>query len=108
MGGKICFVFFAFTEAAALRPSVLRFSICMRPDSHTQLPLSAPFFVFVSSFFPLFVSLEVLIFPSIFVPLPFSLCMKSTAYVFFFWMVFFYPVTTGWIFFIILCENSAM
>ena len=28
-----------------------RSSICMRPESHTQLPLSASFFVFVSSFF---------------------------------------------------------
>ena len=32
------FVFFAFTEAAALRSIVLRSSICMHPDSHTQLP----------------------------------------------------------------------
>ena len=37
-----CFVLFrfrlfAFTEAAALRSVVLRSSICMRPDSHTQL-----------------------------------------------------------------------
>ena len=30
--------------------------------------------------------------------LPFSLCMESTPYVFPFRMVFFYLVTTGWIF----------
>ena len=39
-----------------------------------------------------------LYFPSIFVPFPFSLCMESTSYVFPFRMVFFYLVTTGWIF----------
>ena len=35
-----CFVFVLFlffTEAAALRSIVLRYSICMHPDSHTQL-----------------------------------------------------------------------
>ena len=46
-------------------------------------------------------------FPSILVPLPFSLCMESTPYVFAFRMVFFYLVTTGWIFDISLCENSS-
>ena len=57
------FVFLAFSEAAVLRSIVLRSSICMRPDSHAQLPLSSSFFVFVS--------LEMSLFPSIFVPLPF-------------------------------------
>ena len=38
------------------------------------------------------------LFPSIFVPLPFFLCTESTSYVFPFRMVFFYIVTTGWIF----------
>ena len=46
------------------------------------------------------------LFPSIVVPLPFSLRMESTSYVFLIRMVFFYSVTTGWIFYIILCENS--
>ena len=41
-----------------------------------------------------------------FVPLPFSPCMESTSYVLSFRMVFFYLVTTGWIFDISLCENS--
>ena len=37
-----------------------------------------------------------------FVRLPFYLCMKSASYVFSFRIVFFYLVTTGWIFYIIL------
>ena len=38
------------------------------------------------------------LFSSIFVQLPFSLCMESgTSYVFLFRIVFFYLVTTGWI-----------
>ena len=42
-----------------------------------------------------------------FVPLfPLSLCMESTSYVLSFRMVFFYLVTTDWIFDILLCENS--
>ena len=50
------FHLFAFTEAAALRSIVLRSSICVRPDSHTQLPnnclrpfsfLLLPFFCFL-------------------------------------------------------------
>ena len=46
---------------------------------------------------PFFVSLEVSLFPSTFVPLPFSLCMEITPYVFPFGMVFFYLVIMGWI-----------
>ena len=76
------FRLYIFTEAAALRSIVLRSSICMRPDSHTC------FFLF-----PFF--LETSLFTSIFVPLPFSLCMESTSHVFLFQMVFFYLVTTG-------------
>ena len=67
-----------------------------------SLPLSASFFVSISfSFF----SLEMSLCPSIFVPLPFSLSMESTSYFFSFRMVFFYLLTTGWIFDISLCEN---
>ena len=44
-------------------------------------------------------------FPSIFVPLPFSLCLGSTAYVFPFRVMFFYLVTRGWIIDITLGEN---
>ena len=46
------------------------------------------------------------LFPSIFFPFPFSLCMESTPYVFPFGMVFFYITTTGWIIYFSLCENS--
>ena len=43
----------------------------------------------------------------IFVPLSVSACMESASYVLSFRMVFFYLVTTGWIFDIsLLCENS--
>ena len=46
-------------------------------------------------------------FPSIFCTIAtFSLFIESTLYVFSFQMVFFYLVTTGWIFDIILCESS--
>ena len=71
-----CFVFrlHAFVEAAALRSIVLRYA-------------GAP--IATSRFF----------FPSVFnVPFPLSLCMESTSYVLSFRMVFFYLVTTGWIF----------
>ena len=40
------------------------------------------------------------------VPLLFSLCTESTSYVLSFRMVFFYLVTTGWIFDISFCDNS--
>ena len=91
-----------------MRPSFNRSSICMRPGSHTQLPNNClrSFFIIVSSFF---VFLEVSLFPSILVPLPFSLCTESTgtSYVFPFRMMFFYLVTTGWISDIdIICESS--
>ena len=68
-----------------------------QPHAVTQ-QLSAFFFVFLS-----FLSLEMSLFPSIFVPLLFSLCMESTSHVFFppsGWC-FFYLVTTGSIFLII-------
>ena len=45
-------------------------------------------------------------FPSIFVPLPFYFCIESISYIFLFRMVFFYLVTTGWLFDLNLCENS--
>ena len=75
----------------------------MRPDSHTQLPnnLSGSFFRF---YFFLFVGLfgdvafsEYLLYYYL---LPFSLInsVESTSYVFSSRMVFFYLVTTGWIF----------
>ena len=45
-----------------------------------------------------FVSLEMSLFQSTFVPLPFCLCMESTSYGFPFRVISFYLVTTGWIF----------
>ena len=45
-------------------------------------------------------------FSEYFFPLPFSLCMESTPYVFPFRMVFFCLTTTGWIVYFNLCENS--
>ena len=77
---SVCFifVFFVFAEDAVLRSIVLRSSICMRSDSHTQLPLSA------SVLFYVFLSLGILLFPSIFVPLlvPLSLCNGECVCVF--------------------------
>ena len=83
------FVFYAFLEAAALRSIVLRYA-------------GAPIATRVSfSFFGDVASSEYF-----FVPFSLSLCMESTSYVLSFRMVFFYLVTTGWIFYISLCENS--
>ena len=72
------FVYFAFTEAAVLRPIVYRSSICMRPDSHIQLALPASFFVFVS--------LENVVFSEYFRTI--TVLLERTSYVFFFWMGF--------------------
>ena len=87
-----CFRLFTFIEAAPF-PS----SMCMRPDSHTCSYLTTVCVLTVCfSFF--FFSLEMSLFPSIFVPLPFSLCMESTLYLarfFLFRIMFFYLVTTG-------------
>ena len=93
----LCFVLlrfrlYAFIETAAHRSIVLR---------HAGAPIATR----VSLFFIPFVCLEMmLLFPSNFfvVPLPFSLCiLESTSSVFPFRTVFFYLVTTSWIFDII-------
>ena len=71
-------------KPAALRSIILGSSICMRPDVYTQLlPNNClrPFVVFVSSFFCFFLW-RCRFFRVFFVPLPFSLCMESTSYVF--------------------------
>ena len=83
------FRLYAFVEAAALRPIVLRYA-------------SAPIATRVS--FP-FLG-DVAFFESFVVPFPLSLCMESTSYVLSFMSVFFYLVTTSWIFDVTLCENS--
>ena len=84
----LCFVFrlYAFVDAAALRSIVLRYAgapIATRACFFGRCRFSRVFFV---SF-------------------PLSLCMESTSYVLSFRMVFFYLVTTGWIFYSSLCEN---
>ena len=83
----VCFVLlrfrlYDFVEAAALRSIVLRYA---SPPIATRL-----FFFF---FF-----LDVAFSEYFFVPFPLSLCMESTSYVLSCRMVFFYLVTTGWIF----------
>ena len=92
----VCFVLLrsrlhAFVEAAALRSIFLRYA---------GAPIATCVFLFFwrcrfFRFFCLF-----------FVPFPLSLCMEGTSYVLSFLMVFFYLVTTGWIFDTSLCENS--
>ena len=91
------FYLFVFTEAAALRSVVLRSSICMRPDSQTQLPNNClrPFsflLLWRCRFFRADLCCRFL-FAS------WRVCMESTSYVFPFRMVFFYLVTTGWNFY---------
>ena len=61
--------------------------ICRRSDSRACFFLFFLLLIWRYSFFRVF-----------FIPLPFSLCMESTPYVLSFWVVFFYIVTTGWIF----------
>ena len=83
---------YAFVEAAAFRLIVLRYA---------GAPIATRVFILF-----LFgeVAFSVFVF---FLPLPFSLCLESTSYVLSFKMlVFFYLVTTGWIFDISSCENS--
>ena len=89
------------------RSSFFKMHTLRQPHAVTLVSLSASFSVFVSSFFWFFGD-TVSLFPCIFVPLPFSPCMESTSYryVFSFRMMFFYLVTTGWIFDMRLCENS--
>ena len=88
------FRLYAFVEATALsfnRPSIRR-----RSDSHMC------FF-----FFFLVVYLEMSLFPSIFCTISaFSLYRRVRRTFFLSGWCFFYFVTTGWIFYISLCENS--
>ena len=109
----VCFVFvsfssFAFTEAAALRLVVLRSSICMRPDNHTQLPNTCLCSFCCHFCFFLFLFLwRCHVFRIFLNRYRFSRCMEITSYVFSFQMVFFYLMTMGWIFDIsLLCDNS--
>ena len=91
----VCFVLVRFSSLCfrlSRGPSFSRPSMCRHSDSHTY------FFFFLGGgggrcrFFRVF--------------FPLSLCMESTSYVLSYRMVFFYLVTTCWIFYISLCENS--
>ena len=89
------FRFCAFVEAAALCSIVLR---------HEGVPIATRV-SFFSFFFPV-VYLEMSLYSeNFFVPFSLSLYRESPSYVLFFRMVFFYLVTTGWIFDISLYEN---
>ena len=70
---------FAFSEAAALRSIVLRYA-CAPTATHNYLTAVCVLLRFC--FFLFLASLEISLFTSIFVPLPFFLCMESTSYVF--------------------------
>ena len=78
------FRIFAFIEAAALCSIVLRYA-CAPTVTRSYLTSACVLFRFIYLFF---VSLEISLFPSTFVPLPYSLCMESTSYVFLFRMIF--------------------
>ena len=109
---------FGFLVILSLKPRsfvllffVLRYA-CTPTATCSYLTTSYVYFVttvcvlFRFCFFLFFVSLEMSLFPSIFVPLPFSLYIESTPYVSFLPDGVFYLVTTGWIFGISLCESS--
>ena len=105
-----CFRFFAFTEATAFR-SFNRSSICMNPDSHTQLPKLLPASLYVLNkyiyiyIFPFFF-FEAVFFPSVFCTIN-VLSSYGEYVVVFFRVVFFYLITTAsWIFDTSLCDNS--
>ena len=95
----LCFRFrrFAFAEAVALRSSVLYASVCMRPDSHTQLPNNY-LRTFSFLFLTFFLSWRCRFFRVFLYHYRF-LCMESTSYGFPLRIAFFYLVTTGWVFF---------
>ena len=78
----------------------------MRPDSHTQLPITTT--VLLPFFFCFFGYIAFFSESIFYAPLPFPLCMEleCTLYVLSFRMVFFYLVTTGWIFDVSLRNNS--
>ena len=98
------FVFFLSLKPRPLVQSLFVLRYACTPTA-TRSYLTTLCVLFRLCFFLLFVSLEISLFPSMFVPLPFSLCMEST-YVFSFRMAFFYLVTTGWSFYTSLHESA--
>ena len=101
-----CFVSFSFcfvfTEAAALRSIVLRSSICAPRQPHAVTTVCVLF----RFFFP-FVCLEMSLFSEYFLYHCRFLVVWRVRRTFFpsEWC-FYYLVTTGWIFYISLCDNS--
>ena len=93
-----CFVFrlYAFVEPAAHRSIVLRYA-------GVSIATHVSFFFFFSC---LFVYLEMSLFPSICFRFLFVWTIEYAVRSFLPDGVFFYLVTTGWIFDISLCENS--
>ena len=92
------FLFFrpyAFVEAAALRSIVLRYAGVPIATCVSFFYFFLFLFIWRCRFFRVF----------FFVPFPLSLCMESTSYVLPSGWCFFYLVTTGWIFYIGLCES---
>ena len=90
----VCFVFrlYAFVEAAALRSIVLRYA---------GVPIATRFFLFLFFFL-----LEMSLFPSVLYHFRFLFVWRVRRTFFSSGWCFFYLVTTGWIFYISLCENS--
>ena len=92
----VCFAsFLSLCFRYSRRPSFNCPSIYRRPDSHKPFFLFFLLFIWICRFSRVF-----------FVPFPLSRCMESTSYALSFPMVFFYLVSTGWIFDISLYENS--
>ena len=90
----LCFHLYVFVEAAALRPTVLRYA-------GAPIATHTCFFLF---YFLLIWRCRV--FRVFLVPLRFSLCMESMSYVLSSRLVFFYLVTRGWNFDIsLICKN---
>ena len=89
-----CYLFYAFVEAATLCSIVLRYAGA--PIATRVLFLFFSFCLFGDVAFSEYLTIAA-----------FSLYdMESTSYVLFFRRVFFYLVTTGWTFYVSLCENS--
>ena len=105
----VCFLSLSsFFLSLMPRPFVQSFFVLRyaRAPTATRSYLTTVCVLFRFCFLLFYVSLEMSLFPSNFVPLPLSLCTESASYVFPFQVVFFYLVTTGWISDISLCEDS--
>ena len=79
-------------------------SLKPRPFVQSSFDMQAPRYSHPCFFFFFFG--DVAFYEYFFVLFPLSFCIESTSYVLSFRMVFFYLVTTGWIFDFSSCENS--